>query len=199
MTFDVDCRLTQRDLAAYRKLVSSRVKPAASGGDRRQSPVVGTFAAMAACGVLIVLLQPLASRWLKKTPRSWVLAAGSAVTGAGMGAAAFATHLPGFVLSVAIWTLGEIVMSPVASSIIADLAPAHLRGRYQGAFTLSFSLGMLVAPLSGAWLVRATNMQTLWGACVAVGAICALGHLRLAAPRQRRLAQLGSAISGLRD
>ncbi len=31
-----------------------------------------------------------------------------------------------------IWTLGEIIYAPVASAYVADIAPEHLRGRYQG-------------------------------------------------------------------
>ena len=155
--------------------------------------------AIALNGVLIVLLQPMATRWLRNTRRSYVLAAGCVLTGVGLGFAAFATTLPGFMLSVAIWTLGEIIISPVSSSIIADLSPVHLRGRYQGAFTLTWSLAMLVGPLVGPWVVRVSDMRTLWFSCVAVGCACALGQLTLAGPRRRRLAELGTATSGLRD
>jgi MFS family permease len=142
-------------------------------------------------GLLIVLLQPMATRWFKRVGRARVMALGCVLTGLGFGLAAFATHLGGFMLSVAIWTLGEIIMSPVCSSIIADLSPAHLRGRYQGAFTLTWSLAMLVSPLLGPWLVRARSMETLWAACLGLGLICAAGQLALAGPRQRRLMELG--------
>jgi dipeptide/tripeptide permease len=39
---------------------------------------------------------------------------------------------------VLIWTLGEIIYAPVASACVADIAPKHLRGRYQGAWVLTW-------------------------------------------------------------
>ncbi|MBS1148562.1 MAG: major facilitator family transporter [Myxococcaceae bacterium] len=155
--------------------------------------------AIAFNGILIVLLQPLATRLLKGVGRARVLAAGCLLTGLGMGINAFAQALPLFVLSVAVWTLGEILMSPVSSSIIADLSPAHLRGRYQAAFFLTWGLAMVIAPLLGPWIVRASDLPTLWLWCVALGAVCAVGQLLLTGPRRRRMLELGTAVSGLRD
>ncbi len=155
--------------------------------------------AIAVNGILIVLLQPSATRMLKGIGRAKVLAAGCLFTGFGMGVNAFADALPMFMLSVAIWTIGEIIMSPVSSSIIADLSPAHLRGRYQGAFFLSWGLAMVVAPLAGSWLVRATSLNTLWFTCVGVGIACAIGQLTLTGARRRRITELGTAASGLVD
>jgi len=48
-----------------------------------------------------------------------------------------------------IWTLGEIVYAPVANAYVADIAPEHLRGRYQGMFGMSFSIGLVLSPISG--------------------------------------------------
>ena len=155
--------------------------------------------ALSSNGVLIVLLQPLTTRMLKGVGRARVLAAGCLLTGLGMGINAFAHALPVFVLSVVVWTLGEIIMSPVSSSIIADLSPAHLRGRYQGAFILTWALAMVVSPLLGPWIVRVSDLQTLWLACAGLGAVCAAGQLLLTGSRRKRMLELGTAASGLRD
>lgn len=117
----------------------------------------------------------------------------------GMGINAFAQALPMFVLSVAVWTVGEIIMSPVSSSIIADLSPAHLRGRYQGAFFLTWGLAMVVAPLLGPWIVRVSDLPTLWLCCVGLGGVCAVGQLTFSGSRRKRMLELGTAASGLRD
>lgn len=155
--------------------------------------------AIAVNGTMIVLLQPAATRMLKSVRRAPVLAAGSLLTGVGMGGNAFAGTLPAFMVSVALWTLGEIIMAPVSSSIIADLSPEHLRGRYQGAFYLSFGLAVVVGPLVGPWLVRASDMRTMWLSCVALGVACAVGQLGLTGARTKRMLALGTAASGLRD
>jgi MFS family permease len=155
--------------------------------------------AIAFNGIMIVLLQPIATRMLKGVGRARVLAAGCLLTGVGMGINAFAQALPIFVLSVAVWTIGEIIMSPVTSSIIADLSPAHLRGRYQGAFFLTWGLALVVAPLLGPWIVRVSDMRTMWLTCIGLGAVCALGQLLLTGSRRKRMLALGTEASGLRD
>lgn len=146
--------------------------------------------AIAFNGVLIVLLQPMAGRMLKNADRAWVMAAGSLLTGVGMGINAFAHGLPMFVFSVAVWTIGEIIMSPITSSIVADLSPEHLRGRYQGAFFVTWGLAMAVGPLLGPWVIRVSDLPTLWLGCVAVGAFCAVGQLLIRKPLADRAAQL---------
>jgi len=142
--------------------------------------------AIAANGVLIVLLQPMAGRLLKNADRAWVMATGCFLTGVGMGINAFAHGLPMFVFSVAVWTIGEIIMSPITSSIVADLSPEHLRGRYQGAFFVTWGLAMAVAPLLGPWVIRVSDLPTLWLGCTAIGVFCAAGQLALRGPLSRR-------------
>jgi MFS family permease len=47
---------------------------------------------------------------------------------------------------VALYTAGETVHSPAASSLAVAAAPETLRGRYMAAYQLSWSLAMIVAP-----------------------------------------------------
>jgi MFS family permease len=56
----------------------------------------------------------------------------------GTSSALCANDLPELALTVLIWTLGEIIYAPVASAYVADIAPEHLRGRYQGAWGLTW-------------------------------------------------------------
>ena len=41
----------------------------------------------------------------------------------------------------AIYTLGEMIMSPVQMTFVANLAPEHLRGTYMGAASLQWITG----------------------------------------------------------
>ncbi len=50
---------------------------------------------------------------------------------------------------VLIWTLGEIISSPVASAFVADRSPEHTRGRYQASLGVMFALGAIVGPTLG--------------------------------------------------
>ncbi len=56
-------------------------------------------------------------------------------------------------VAVAIFALGETLLAPTLPAIVNDLAPDHLRGRYNGAFSLAQTAGFLAGPaLAGAAL-----------------------------------------------
>lgn len=52
-----------------------------------------------------------------------------------------------------VWTAGEMLKSPSTATPIAELSPETMRGRYQGAFSLSWSIAAFAAPVLGG-LVR---------------------------------------------
>ncbi|MEW5740514.1 MAG: MFS transporter [Myxococcota bacterium] len=128
-------------------------------------------------GVLIVLLQPLLTKWAARVRRSTLLALAAALTGLGFGLTGLATSVPLFMLTVAIWTLGEIIFAPVNASLVADLSPKELRGRYQGAFGMTWSLGAMLSPVLGPALIEATSLSTLWLGCLGAGLATAFVHL----------------------
>ncbi len=133
--------------------------------------------AMASNGVLIVLVQPFVSRWAAGFTQARVLALAAALTGLGFGLYVWAQSLLGYVGCVAIWTMGEILFAPVNSTVVAQLSPPALRGRYQGAFVLTWSTAAMVAPLLGASLISLVGHRTLWLSCLGIGGLVALAHL----------------------
>lgn len=148
-------------------------------------------------GVMIVALQPYITRRLQGWRRSRSLALAALCVGFGFGANVFAQGLGGFALSVSIWTMGEIIMAPVNSSIVADLSPADMRGRYQGAFSLIWALGLTLGPWLSGVIITASDTRTLWLLCAAVGLIAALGHVLLGPARLARLKE--QQVEGARD
>ena len=93
-------------------------------------------------GVVIVLFQPLVVKVGERWPRVTTLIVASVLTGLGFGLMAFAHTLLGVMGTVVVWTAGEMLFAPVNSAIVAEAAPAHLRGRYQGAFSLVWGGGV---------------------------------------------------------
>jgi MFS family permease len=147
--------------------------------DMRQKGLsTGEFGlAIAFNGVVIVLLQPTAAIWGKRFTRSTMLAIAAALTGLGFGLTTFATTLPMYVATVGVWTLGEILFAPVNASIVADLSPVDMRGRYQGAFTLTWSLAGFLSPGTLPWVMERAGMPLFWGLCAAAGLAVAGLHL----------------------
>jgi MFS family permease len=146
--------------------------------------------AMAVNGVLIVLVQPFTARLISQWRRSTVLAAGAVFTGVGFGLHSLSFNVPLAMAAVAVWTVGEILGATVNSSMVADLAPAHLRGSYQGAFSMSWGLAACVAPAIGGWVLGNLGGLSLWGGCLVVGLIAGAWNLAVADARRRHMALL---------
>jgi MFS family permease len=87
----------------------------------------------------------------------------------GFGLTAFAHNLVAVSATVAVWTLGEIVFAPINASVVADASPQNLRGRYQGAFGMTWSLAMVVSPAVGPTLIEHTSLNTLWAITFIIG------------------------------
>ena len=69
-------------------------------------------------------------------------------------------------------TFGEMLTIPVSVAYVADLAPAHMRGRYMGAFGLTWALGLTVGPSLGMTLFH-YGAAALWLSCGALGLLAA--------------------------
>ncbi len=146
-------------------------------------------------GALIVLVQPSAAVWLGRFSRSRVLAGGAFLVGVGFGLNAFAHTPAAYVGSIAVWTLGEIALLPVTATVITDLAPASLRGSYQGLYQLAWGAAFSVSPtLSGAVIAR-FGAPTLWAGCFAVASLVAVGQLAIGPASRRRMQQIAAVAS----
>jgi MFS family permease len=148
-------------------------------------------------GIIIVLLQPLAGRFLSARDPGRVMAAGCALVGLGFGMYAFHHSVGWYAIGIVVWTLGEIAYLPVISTIPSDLSPDGLRGRYQGAYSLAWSVAAFVAPVLGAGGLARFGPRGVWGACLVAGLAVAGGQLAIAPARRRRLAEIrGMARTG---
>jgi MFS family permease len=151
--------------------------------------------AIAVNGLLIVLISIQVSHWAVRWPRFGAMAAAAMFLGLGFGFTAFARDLPLFALSVAIWTLGEILGATVAPVIIADLSPVDLRGLYQGIFGSMWGLSFFIGPALGGWVYEQAGAQTLWTASFVTGCLLAVCYLAMSGAAHRRLKHTPPAAS----
>jgi MFS family permease len=151
---------------------------------------------MALNGAVIVVLQPLAGRFISSRDPGRVMAVGCALIGVGFGMNAIHHSVGWYALGIVVWTLGEIAYLPVIATIPSDLAPEAVRGRYQGAYSLAWSVAAFVAPALGAWGLARFGPGGVWGACLVAGLAVGAGQLVIAPARRRRLAQLRAAAHG---
>ena len=139
---------------------------------------------MALNGVLVVVLQPLVSPSLKDHDGGRLLALSALLIGLGYGMNVFAGSIPAYVAGAFLYTTGEVIGFPVATSIVADLAPPELRGRYQGAFSMAWGLAFTLSPLLGGEVLQRFGGRALWLGCLVASLLMAVAHL-LAGPSRR--------------
>jgi len=141
----------------------------------------------------VVLLQPWLTPLLRRFDPSRLLAASVTLFGLGYGLNALVSTFPLYLAGAAFWTVGEVVGFPAAASLVANLAPRALRGRYQGLYSMVWGAAMMLSPVAGGQLMHRFGAPVLWVTCLAAALAVALGHLLAAARRRRRLAEVAAA------
>lgn len=87
-------------------------------------------------------------------------------------------------MTVILWTIGEMLVFPLIATFIADRAGEESRGRYMGAFTLTFSMAFVLGPIVGSSAYTAFGPRLMWqcaglvGVGVWLGFFCMYRHLR---------------------
>src|SRR5262249_5761089 len=121
---------------------------------------------------------------------SGVLTVAALLVGLGFGLTAFAGTPLMYAVTVLVWTLGEMLNSPSNATVLAGLAPAALRGRYQGVFSLSWSGAAFLAPIFGGLVQQHLGKAWLWLGAAGVCALVAAGHALAGPGRAARIARL---------
>jgi MFS family permease len=127
--------------------------------------------------IIVVLELPL-MRLVRRFPAPRVIALGVLITGIGFALTAPSHAVLPLALTVVVWTFGEMAAAPTSSAYVAELAPVRLRGRYQGAYGMTFALSHILAPAVGTWLY-AWSPDGIWLICGAVSAVAAALIVRL--------------------
>ncbi|WP_405582909.1 MDR family MFS transporter [Streptomyces sp. NBC_01190] len=137
-------------------------------------------------GLLIVVLQIPVTRLVKGRDPGRSLALGALLIGGGFGLTAFAGSATlVYAATVVVWTVGETVYAPASAAVVAELAPDHARGRYQGVFGFGTSAATCLAPLAGGLILDHGGSAPLWGGCAVLGTVAAVAFL-LILPAKRR-------------
>lgn len=157
----------------------------AMDGDGLPPAAYGAVAALP--GIFIVIGQLFVPRVIRDRLKGRVLALALTFLGAGYFAVAFADVLPVYLAAAAIWTVGSMLAAPPNAEVIAELAPAELRARYQAVFYLTFPAAGFVAPAFGGWSLEHLG-DWHWALVGLAGLAAAGGHLAASGARERRVA-----------
>jgi len=144
-----------------------------------------------ACNTLvIVLLQLVVLRYIEGRRRTRVIMVMSLVWAIAWMLLGASGRLPGTLgatvlvaACTSVFALGETLMQPTIPALVNDLAPDHLRGRYNALSSGAFSLAAIIAPVIAGWLIghgagNAYIGQLVVG-CAGVAAVAAYLEPRL--------------------
>jgi MFS family permease len=132
--------------------------------------VYGTLQALN--GVIVVLLELPITSWTGRRSRTRMVALGALLIGLSFASLVVATSIPALAAMVLVWTLGEIISSPVSSALVADRSPEHARGRYQASLGVMFAMGAVVGPTIGSAAYE-LSPDVLWIGCGVAGVLSA--------------------------
>jgi len=144
--------------------------------------------------LIVVAVQiPLVTA-LRRRNRMILLAISSGLLALGIGGSAFAGPLWTLVILIVVMSLGETLLSPVASAEVADLAPEAVRGRYMGVWTVVWNGGAALGPAFGGFAMDHVGGRQAFVALLVVGLAGTAAFLALAPGwRRRRTAKTAEA------
>jgi MFS family permease len=146
--------------------------------------------AMVVYGAATAVLQYPVVRMVGHRDHMLLMALASLCIGLGLGGSALAPW-PWTLAFVTLIGLGIVLFIPFSSTIVSHLAPAELRGRYMGVWTLVYMGGYAIGPLFGGWALDALGGR---GAFLAIAAAGVLGALLFPLLRTRGVSEERGAV-----
>jgi MFS family permease len=140
-------------------------------------------------GLLIALFEVSIVHRLRGWRRLRVAALGTALAGIGFGLSGVFLHWAWFLVTVVIWTAGEIFSTPFKMAFVTDWAPPAQRGRYMSLYQATWSVAFALNPVLFLPLQARLGDRGFWPVMMVVAAPAVLALLRLdrTADRPERL------------
>ncbi len=134
---------------------------------------------LATNALMVVLFQFAVTRVTERYPRLLVMAVGTLLIAIGLGSVAFFDTFFLFLLSMIIYTIGELITAPTATAFVADAAPVTMRGTYMGVYRLGFGFGFGLGPMVGGVLHDSLGPAYIWHGAFLTGLISTAAFLHL--------------------
>jgi len=125
---------------------------------------------------MVVLFQYAITRRLRGYPPLLVMAFGTILSGLGFSMYGYTTTYPFFLLAMVIITLGEMVIVPVSSSLVAKFSLEEMRGRYMAVYGLSYMIPETLGVTLGGIVMDNFDPRLLWYFTGALALLSAFGY-----------------------
>lgn len=128
---------------------------------------------------MVVLFQFMITRRISDKPPMLILALGTLLYVIGFGMYGFVEVYILFMLAMAIITVGEMVIIPVAQAYVGKAAPEDMRGRYSGVMGFSWMIPWMIGPLLAGLIMDNGDPNWIWYGSAILGLVATAGFLWL--------------------
>lgn len=127
--------------------------------------------------VMVVFLQYSVTWFSRKFRPFSVIATGALLYAFGLFSISFGSMLPHFAISMAIATLGELLVAPTSTALVADHAPVNMRARYMGMLNIIYPVSTGIGPVIGGILNDQVAPVAIWYGAGLMALAAAAGFL----------------------
>jgi MFS family permease len=136
---------------------------------------------MAVNATLIIALEMIITHRTERLRPLAVVGFGAFLACLGFGVMPFGHGMGIALVSVTIWTFGEMLAIPAGGGFVLNRAGTRYRGQYMGLHTAAWGVAFVTAPTGGAWIYERYGADMLWLGVGIAGPLLWLGFLLLAA------------------
>lgn len=145
--------------------------------------------------IMVVLFQVPVAAFVRRFNSLKVLAAGALFYAAGISSMALGQSPLHFGISMAILTVGELLIAPTFTSFAVNLAPPEMRGRYMSVYWIGWSFSRGVGPAIAGQTYESVSPAAIWYQGGLWNLIAALIFASLAPAFRRRKAQAEQSVA----
>jgi MFS family permease len=128
---------------------------------------------------MVVLFQFAITRRITKYRPLIVMVAGTLLYALGFAMYGLVSWYGMFLIAMAIITIGEMLVTPVGSAIVARMAPEDMRGRYMAVYGFSWVIPMAIGPLLAGMVMDNFNPAYVWYLAGILGLLAAAAYYSL--------------------
>lgn len=142
---------------------------------------------------MVAVIQYPLVRGLRRADKLILMAIASTLIGLGIGLAAFVYVIWPLALLVVLMSFGEMLLSPIATTLVSDMAPEAVRGRYMGVWAVIWNGGMGLGPALAGFAMDGAGSRPTFSALIGFGVAGSVGFvvLRSRLLRTRRVDETG--------
>jgi MFS family permease len=125
---------------------------------------------MTSSAITVILFQFQTTRLIRNRPAFLMMGLGTFFYMIGFGMFGFIGVFWLFSAAIVIITIGEMIVMPTSSALVANFAPEDMRGRYMAVYGLSWSFPAIIGPSAAGLIIDNYNPNLLWFIAAALSA-----------------------------